>query len=268
MRAAYRPPSVTERAGDAIRRAGFASFALHAGRWLAQYAAGVPDSVFGTSGAFGYAGRSYGYLVHRHNYTWLNERAVEVPIARAALAGVGDGRVLEVGNVLSHYGNVSHLVLDRYERAPGVINADVLVFEDVEGFELIVSVSTLEHVGWDERPRDPSAAERAFVHLTQLLTPGGRLVVTLPVGYNPALDSAIRDGRLGLSELRALRRQERRNIWREVNPADVWDAPYDPLLFTAHGIVVCHVERSAPLDDRPRMGAGAVGDISGPAGKS
>lgn len=243
--APYRPPSIGERARDAIRSEGILRFARHTMRWLAQYAAGVPGSVLGRSDTFAVGGTSYEYLVHRYHYTWLNERAVEVPIVRGVLAGVGNGRVLEVGNVLGHYGSVSHAVIDRYERAPGVINADVLEFEDEAGFELIVSISTLEHVGWDERPRDHSAAERAFARLAQLLSPGGNLVVTVPVGYNPHLDQAIRAGRLGLSQLRALRREQRRNIWYEVDPAEVWDAPYDWLLCTAHGIAVCHAHRPA-----------------------
>jgi SAM-dependent methyltransferase len=243
--AAYRPPSVRERARDAIRSEGILPFARHATRWVAQYVAGAPAAGLPASRprTFAIAGQTYEYFVHRYHYTWLNERAVEVPIVRGVLAGGGDGRVLEVGNVLGHYGTVHHPVLDRYESAPGVINTDVLEFEDEGGFELIVSISTLEHVGWDERPRDPGAAERAFAHLVQLLAPGGSLVATIPVGQNPHLDEAIRENRLGLSELWALRREERRNIWREVDPAEVWDAPYDSLLCTAHGIVVCHARR-------------------------
>jgi SAM-dependent methyltransferase len=245
----------------AIRNEGKLAFALHATRWLAQYAAGVPKSIFGTSRTFAYAGASYEYLAHRHNYTWLNERAVEVPIARAGVASA-DGRVLEVGNVLGHYGRVAHLVLDRYEQASGVINTNALEFEDADGFEFIVSVSTLEHVGWDERPRNPSAAERTFAHLTKLLVPGGSVLATVPVGYNVHLDKAIREGRLELSELRALRRDERHNIWHEVEPAKVWDAPYDWLLFTAHGIVVCRADRpavdsAARRDGRPNTATAA-----------
>lgn len=255
MSTTYQPPSAGARAREAIRSDGVLPFARRATLWVAQYVAGLPGSVLGTSRTFAYGGARYEYLAHRHNYTWLNERAVEVPIGRAAVAAAGAGRVLEVGNVLAHYGPVSHPVVDRYERAPGVINAGVLEFEE-DGFDLILSISTLEHVGWDERPRDPGAAERAFNHLAGLLAPGGRLVATFGVNYNSALDEAVRDGRLGLTELRALRRGERRNVWSEVDPSDVWDAPYDWLLCTAHGIVLCY--RDAPpqppvqADERPR----------------
>jgi hypothetical protein len=38
-------------------------------------------------------------------------------------------------------------VLDKYEQAPGVINEDVVSFSPPQKYDLIVSVSTLEHVG-------------------------------------------------------------------------------------------------------------------------
>ncbi len=196
---------------------------------------------------------SYAYLAHRRNYTWLNERAVEVPIARAAV-DAAEGRVLEVGNVLGHYVPVSHVVLDRYEQAPRRDNADVLEFEDEGGFDLIVSVSTLEHVGWDERPRDPSAAERAFAHLRGLLAPGGSLVVTLPVGSNRVLDEAIRGGRLELSELRALAaRSGATSGARWIQPRS--DSALRLPAVHAHGIVVCHA-RGRESTEPPGPGSG------------
>ena len=101
------------------------------------------------------------------------------------------------------------LVVDRYERTPGVINADVLEFE-VDGRLR----PDREHLDARARRlgRAPARSRRRrarLAHLNKLLTPGGRLVVTLPVGYNPHLDAAIRERRLALSELRALRREER-----------------------------------------------------------
>ncbi len=235
----YRPASIGERARELAREEGAVPVAGEMLRWLGQYATGLAKTARGTGGAFEYRGSRYPYLAHRYNWTWLNERAVEVPIAQSAVAQARGGRVLEVGNVLGHYGTTGHVVVDRYERGPGLVNADILSFEDERGFDLIVSVSTLEHVGWDEEPREPAAAASAFEHLTGLLAPGGTLLATVPVGYNTALDAAIRGGELELSQLHALRRQPSRNIWNEVEPGRVWDARYDSLLCTAHGVVVC-----------------------------
>jgi SAM-dependent methyltransferase len=235
----YRPPGIAQRSRDHVRLNGTRRVAGHAVRWLGQYARGLPSTATGSAGRFTVAGSDYRYLAHRYNWTWLNERAVEVPIAQAAVSRAAGARILEVGHVLGHYGPTSHTVIDRYEHASGVINADALEFRDEDGFDLIVSVSTLEHVGWDEAPRDPDAAAAAFGHLRGLLRPGGELLATVPVGYNPALDSALRAGRVALDELRALRREPARNVWREVPPEAVWDAGYDFMLYTAHGLVVC-----------------------------
>jgi hypothetical protein len=75
-----------------------------------------------------------------------------------------------------------------------------------------------------------------------LLAPGGKLLITLPVGYNPELDRAIARGRPQFSSIRALRRSDRRNEWREADVAEVWDAEYDLLLYTARGVLVCEYE--------------------------
>src|SRR5579872_7186960 len=79
----------------------------------------------GSPGSFEFRGKTYLYFWHRYNATWRNERAVEIPIAREFIAQSRGGNVLEVGNVLSHYGPVQHDVLDKYEKAEGVINEDV-----------------------------------------------------------------------------------------------------------------------------------------------
>jgi hypothetical protein len=93
---------------------------------------------------------------------------------------------------------------------------------------LIVSVSTLEHVGEDERPREPAKALRAVSHLVALLAPGGTVVMTLPVGVNEALDRAVRDGRIQFRELYAMRRVSRWNEWEEVYWRSVGEDRYHP----------------------------------------
>lgn len=139
--------------------------------------------------SFEWWGRELPYLDHPYNTTILNERAVEVPIALAFIDRCsGDG--VEVGNVLAHYGPITHRVVDRWKQAPGVENIDVF---DLHGsFDWIVAVSTLEHVRHDE-PADgaPFGAVTALAHLRALLNPGGQLLVTHPFGQNPYLDGAI-----------------------------------------------------------------------------
>ena len=58
----------------------------------------------------------------------------------------------------------------------------------------IVSISTMEHVGWDETPRDPKKIPLALENLTtRCLAPGGEIVVTLPIGYNTYLDKLLKE---------------------------------------------------------------------------
>ncbi|OQW96440.1 MAG: hypothetical protein BWK77_04695 [Verrucomicrobia bacterium A1] len=59
--------------------------------------------------------------------TWVNERAVEIPVVRKFLEGRA-GRILEVGNVMGHYGPADWDVVDRFERGARVLNCDVIEF--------------------------------------------------------------------------------------------------------------------------------------------
>lgn len=133
---------------------------------------------------FTYKRRRLDYFDHEYNDTRQNERAVEVAVALDWLPT--EGRGLEVGNVLGHYGVTGHRVVDLTEEAPGVDNLDV--FQIHGRYDWIVSISTVEHVGWDVTPRDPDAAARAIDYLTGLLAPGGRMLITVPGGYHPPLD--------------------------------------------------------------------------------
>jgi SAM-dependent methyltransferase len=135
--------------------------------------------------------------------------------------------VLEVGNVLSHYFPVDHDVVDKYERARKVINVDVVDFEPVKKYDLIVSISTLEHIGWDERPKDPGKPRRAIAHLRGCLADGGCLAVTFPLGWNAELDRALRGGRLGFDNYFALKRVTMDNQWRQVDVSAGLGARYD-----------------------------------------
>jgi hypothetical protein len=88
--------------------------------------------------------------------------------------------VLEVANVLSHYFAVDHDILDKFESGGSVRTEDVVSFRTADRYDLIVSISTLEHVGWDEEPQDAGKISRAIANLSDHLAPGGRLLATLP----------------------------------------------------------------------------------------
>jgi len=192
--------------------------------------------------SFTFRGKPYRYFRHRYNATWRNERAVEIPIARGFLAGIPAEKVLEIGDVMSNYGPVAHQVVDKYEKREGVINADVCDFKPGRKYDLILSISTLEHVGWDEEPKDESKVLRAFENLRSLLAPGGRLVVTIPLGYNPPLDRMMEEGRISFSQRGYLKRQPRRNIWREVGAGEVRHPGYDRQAYAAHELLVGIIE--------------------------
>jgi len=181
-------------------------------------------------GTFVFNGTSYPYFWHPCNTTWKNERAVELALILPALAAASQtgGKVLEVGNVLGLYGASGHVVVDKYDKSPGVRNDDIADFNPPEGgFDLIVSVSTLEHVGWNEEPRQPQKVWLALERLkTTCLAPGGRLMVTIPLGFNPEVDRAVREGAALFQEQFYLRRASAGNAWVQCDRRDVAGARY------------------------------------------
>ena len=235
------PDGVTDRLRTETARRGPLTVARSCLAWGARYAAGRAR-LGRAPRTFEFDGNALPEFHHRYHYTWMNERAAELALARAVVDGVPDADLLEVGNVLAHYVREGHTVVDRYEHAPGVINADVVDLDLEQRFPLIVSISTLEHVGFDEDVTDPDKPARAVEHLRTMLAPGGRLWATIPVGYNAEMDRRVRDGLLGFDRVRALRRDSHRRGWREVELGEVWDAGYDRLLFTASGLLICELD--------------------------
>src|SRR5262249_49097384 len=104
---------------------------------------------------FSVFGETFELFAHRHNTTWANERAVEIPIGLARIRSC-KGRVLAIGNVLGNYAKRTWDVLDKYEQGDGVMDADATTWMPFEPYDLVVSVSTLEHIGFDEDDLDPT----------------------------------------------------------------------------------------------------------------
>jgi hypothetical protein len=171
--------------------------------------------------------------------TWHGERAVEIPIVMEMVRKYQGKNILEIGNVLSHHVRFEHDILDKYEIAEGVINEDVVDFKSEKKYDLIVSISTLEHVGWDERPHDDMKIPCAIENLKALITSlGGTIIVTLPLGYNTALDQLLKDGIIRFSKQYHLLRISKGNEWKEASWDDVRDAKYNTPLPFANGLLV------------------------------
>jgi hypothetical protein len=172
---------------------------------------------FNGSNTFYFQKNEYKYFYHHANATWTNERAVEIPIICKYIKTHQNSRILEIGNVLSHYFQIYHEVVDKYEKAPGVINQDVVDYTPDYSYDLIISISTLEHVGWDETPRDPEKIISAIENLKKILAPGGIMIITLPIGENRVLDSYLEKKEIELTENYYLKRISQDNQWVELN---------------------------------------------------
>ena len=194
-----------------------------------------------------FRGDSVPLVYARHNVTWANERCVELALARQFLAGVPAEQILEVGNVTPYYFGGGHTVVDKYE--PGTLQVDIVDFESDRRFDLILSISTFEHIAFDE-PGGPEEADgtggpdavaekirAALGRCLGLLAPGGTFAITVPMGYNPALDAMIAAGDLGCDRAAWFKRFPRR-VWREVGRAEGLGCRYGSPYPFANGVML------------------------------
>lgn len=175
--------------------------------------------------AYRLGGSEYRYFIASFNSTWANERAVELSYAQELTRPVSGDEVLEVGNVLKNYIKGDWIVCDKYENTPGVINDDVLSFELERKFSRILSISTLEHVGFDEPVQNANALPLAVRNLRNHLREGGELYVTLPLGYNPAVDQHLLRGSSGFDQIDYLIR-EGFTKWRQCGQEEAHQRQY------------------------------------------
>ncbi len=101
-----------------------------------------------------------------------------------------------------------------------------------------MSISTLEHVGYDDTVRNPDKIINVLAHLKQnCLAPGGSMIFTMPLGYNSVMDERLFSDRLGFDELFFLKRINGGD-WGEIHQDELGDVAYAQKYIEAAAIVV------------------------------
>ena len=159
---------------------------------------------------FRFNGRQYEYFKHTYNHASENMRTLEVPIITEYMSHHSAfDAILEIGNVLSHYGKTTWDIIDLNE---GPIKQDLMTWEPQTQYDLIVSISTVEHI--------QASPEDIIGKIRSLLTLDGKAIITLPTGYNPAWDKSLLSGELDAWVVGCMERRED-NSWIECS---LWDA--------------------------------------------
>lgn len=198
---------------------------------------------FRTNKRFEFRGSQYDYFCHWYNQTWRNERSIEIPIFFSIMQNYRQKHILEVGNVMSWYFPVHHDIVDKYEQAHRVINCDIIDFKPVTQYDLIISISTIEHIGQDEVPFNPVKSLHAVNHLLTLLKPQGKLIFSVPVGYNRELDREIFAGHFKDANIYAMRRISKNNDWCETSVEQIAECQYGIPYPAANAVLIVELEK-------------------------
>lgn len=187
-------------------------------RTVIDYSALWFYKTFRKNKTFRYQGKELKYFYHIYNRTVASERVIEIPIAKFYLDKFKGKKVLEIGNVLWHYFYTQHAVVDKYEKGLRVINKDVVSFKLPGEYDLILSISTMEHVGYSYGEKmNPAKFSQGISNLKKHLKKGGLLVVTFPLYYNEYITDLIKKNKSPFSKETFFKRVSYLNEWGEVS---------------------------------------------------
>jgi hypothetical protein len=177
----------------------------------------VKSSLSGADERFVCNGNTYKYARYWTNAAYSTERVVEVPIIMKYVEEClkNKGTILEVGNVLGHYYSFPHDVVDKFEKSKDVLNIDIVDYTPENKYDLTVSISTLEHVGYDEEDKRPGKIIRALERMTHTTKAGGHVIFTIPLGYNTHTDDYFKFDLIPISEKYLMQRISCKNEWVE-----------------------------------------------------
>jgi hypothetical protein len=213
-------------------------------RWRLDSATRIP--------AFTFRQRKYECFCHRYNCGFppsrMTERALELAIADRWLEQVESERVIETGAVTPYYWprRVS-TVVDPYDPHPLVTDRLTLFDMDLSNRD-VLAISTLEHI--DVGDYGPvGTGETAVNAFQKICRESKRFLVTVPFGYNAAVDATLFAPFPFPPDVSAtyMVRSEHGNDWHEA-PVESAAIPYgrcDPDVHSANSLLI--VERGGLL---------------------
>ncbi|HIH39503.1 TPA: class I SAM-dependent methyltransferase [Candidatus Woesearchaeota archaeon] len=179
------------------------------------------------------------YCDSKIDFAFANERTIEIPAALFLIKNNRNKKTLEIGNVLGKYSGFNHDIIDKYEKNEKVINADVISYIPNKKYKCIVSISTLEHVGFDEIKKNPNGFIDAINNIKKnCLKKGGMLIFTVPLGYNPHMDKIIKEHKIKIDEIHYFRRISLSNTWEEIDEKDALKRRYNFPYECANAILI------------------------------
>lgn len=171
-------------------------------------------------------------------------RMVELPVAWKWLHQFYGQSILEVGNVLSHWYDVSHDVLDRYEHSPAVtFHGDAAVWRPKGRYDAIVCISTIEHIGEgkpDPGPHVFKPLAAVYNMLLYSLAPAGKLLLTFPWRRRLEVDALV--FQLPWSTLGFLRRTGKAR-WEEIGRQELRTVRYNQPYKKANAVIIGELVR-------------------------
>ena len=114
-------------------------------------------------------------------------------------------------------------------------------------YDLIVSISTFEHIGYDEGIRYGKLKDNdiqsdrlltAVARTIGFLNPGGIFIFTVPLGFNPYLDSLLENNDLHLTGSYFYKRFTKNNQWKLVSYDEVNGIKYGEPFQWANGLMI------------------------------
>ena len=135
------------------------------------------------------------FVFNNKEYLYWNtenpDRRVELPIIKEYYNL--EKRILEIGNVLANHFSICHDVVDKYDTASHCIKKDIINHKVNIKYDLIISISTLEHIGYEPpEEKDELKVIKTIEHIkTNLLKSDGIFVFTIPLGFNKKLDEQL-----------------------------------------------------------------------------